>query len=188
MITEIFAPVNFPIDGAEVGPMVIFKDVTSIYLKVNFLKWCEIGLAEIGASRQLENKVIRHVQTEFIGLIDAVLCIALTMEDEDKLEENFNQYLANYYQKDAKARDILNPAEFCLAYFRGITRESTISILWLLMEVVSANKDKYEYQREQKHILTLFERYSALIACAYDWNEDTRKHHRSNKKKKKKKK
>jgi hypothetical protein len=172
MITEIFAPVNFPLDGAVPGPMVIFKDVTPIYLKVNFLKWCDIGLAEVGASRQLESKVIGYVQTEFVGLIDAVYCVAITMQDEEKMEENLNRYFENYYKKDAKEKDILNPFEFCIAFFLDITRESAKSILWLLMEVVSANKGKYEYQREQKDILSLYERYAATIDIGYDWHKN----------------
>lgn len=56
-----------PIDGPEMGHMVIFKDVIPIYMRVNFLKWCEIGIAEVGASRQLKDKVIKLMQTEFIG-------------------------------------------------------------------------------------------------------------------------
>src|SRR6185437_3398244 len=150
MIRETFAPVNLPVDGAELGPMLIFKDVTPIYIKVNFLKWCDIGLAEVGAARQLEAKVIRHMQTEFVGLINAVHCIALTMEDEEKLDENYHHYEDNYYKKGVK--NILNPFEFTYAFFRRITEGSARSILWLLMEVITANKEKYEYLREQKEI------------------------------------
>lgn len=47
MIKETFAPVNLDVDGAELGPMLIFRDVIPIYLKVNFLKWCDIGIGRI---------------------------------------------------------------------------------------------------------------------------------------------
>ena len=179
MITETFAPVNFPVDGPEIGPMIIFKDVTPIYMKVNFLKWCEIGLAEVGASRQLENKVIQHVQTEFIGLIDAVHCIAVSMTDQEGMADHFERYMANYYKKDVK---ILPPPDFCIGFFKVITRESAKSILWLLMEVVTANKAKYEYQREEKDILNLYEHYSAVISMGHDWHK-TLKQYRQPKKK-----
>ena len=145
MITETFAPVNFPVDEREIGPIVIFKDLTAIYMKVNFLKWCEIGLAELGDSRQLERMVIKHVETEFIGLINAVYYTTLAMWDEEKIEDYYNQYIDNYYKKKAKKKEVLPPLNFCIAFFNGITRESAKSILWLLMEVVTANKDKYEY-------------------------------------------
>jgi hypothetical protein len=137
MITETFAPVNFPVDGPDIGPMIIFKDVTLIYMRVNFLKWCEIGMAEVGASRQL--------------------------------------YISSYYKKDVRKRDTLQPFDFCIDFFRGITRESAKSIVWLLMEVVTANKSKYEYQLEQKDILTLYERYSAVIDMGYDWQKTIKK-------------
>lgn len=182
MITETFAPVNFPVDGPEIGPMIIFKDVTPIYMKVNFLKWCEIGLAEVGASRQLENKVIKHVQAEFIGLIDAVHCIAVSMTDQEGMADHLEQYMANYYKKDVKKKEILSPPDFCIAFFKGITRESAKSILWLLMEVVTANKAKYEYQREEKDILNLYERYSAVISMGYDWHKTLKKYPRPKKK------
>ena len=182
MITETFAPVNFPVDGPELGPMVIFKDVTPIYMKVNFLKWCEIGLAEVGASRQLENKVIKHIQTELIGLIDAVYFIAVSMMEEEKMDEHLDQYIANFYKKDAKKEDIPLPPDFCVAFFISITRESARSILWLLMEVVTANKGKYEYQREQKDILNLYERYAAVIDLGHNWHKTIKEYHRSKKK------
>jgi hypothetical protein len=182
MITETFAPVNFPIDGSELGPMLIFKDITPIYLKVNFLKWCEIGLAEVGISRQLEKKVITHVHLEFVGLIDAVYFIAASMLDEDKMEEHLQQYIANYYKKDAKEEDIPPPPDLCLVFFKGITYKSAKSILWLLMEVVTANKDKYEYQREQKDILNLYERYSAVIDIGHDWRNKMKEYYRLKKK------
>lgn len=176
MITETFAPVNFPVDGPEIGPMFIFKDVTPIYMKVNFLKWCEIALAEVGASRQLEAKVIKHMQTEFLGLINAVYCVAITMEDEEKLSENFRYYIDNYYRKDVPK---VNPFEFVLLFFKGIKKESARSILWLLMEVVAAQKDKYAYQKEQKDILNLYERFSAVVCVAYDWTRPTKEFKRS---------
>jgi len=182
MITETFAPVNFPADGPEIGPMIIFKDVTPIYMKVNFLKWCEIGLAEVGASRQLENKVIKHVQTEFIGLIDAVHCIAISMNDQEGISDHFERYLANYYKKDVKKKEILSPPDFCIAFFKGITRDSAKSILWLLLEVVTANKGKYEYQPEHKDILSLYERYSAVINMGHDWQKELKQYGQSRKK------
>lgn len=196
MITETFAPVNFPVDGPEIGPMIIFKDVTPMYMRVNFLKWCEIALAEVGASRQLERKVINHVQTEFIGLIDAVYSTAAAMMTDgnrEALRKLMDQYFEDYYKKDAKEEDILMPTDFCQAFFRGIALESAKSIFWLMMEVVTANKDKYEYKVDQTKILNLFERFQAVLNVAYDWHEefDKRDHSakksgtRDNKKKKK---
>ena len=182
MINATFAPVNFPIEGPEIGPMIIFKDVTPIYMKVNFLKWCEIGLIEIGGSRQLERMVIKHVETEFIGLLNAVYYTAAAMADEERMDDYLNQYLDNYYKKKAKKKEILLPFNFCMAFFGGITRESAKSILWLLMEVVTANKLKYEYQLEQKDILTLYERYSAVIDVGYGWQKDIKKKEQAEKK------
>jgi hypothetical protein len=182
MITETFAPVNFPIDGPEIGLMIIFKDITPIYMKVNFLKWCEIGLNEIGGSRQLERMVIKHVEIEFIGLLNAVYYTAGAMADEERMDDYLNQYLENYYKKKAKKKEVLLPFNFCIAFFNGITRESAKSILWLLMEVVSANKDKYEYQLEQKDILNLYERYSAVIDIGYDWAKFIKKKEHAEKK------
>jgi len=175
MITETFAPVNFPVDGPDNGPLIIFKDVTLIYMRVNFLKWCEIGIAEVGASRQLEGKVIKHVEVEFIGLLDAVYWSAAAMADEENVKDCLNQYISGYYKKDVKRRDILQPFDFCIEFFREITRESAKSIIWLLMEVVTANKSKYDYMLEQKDILTLYERYSAVIDVAYDWHKALKK-------------
>jgi hypothetical protein len=175
MITEIFAPVNFPVDGPDIGPMIIFKDVTLIYMRVNFSKWCEIGIAEVGASRQLERKVIKHVETEFIGLLNAVYWAANAMANEENMDDCLHQYISSYYKKDVKKRDILQPFDFCIDFFSGITRESAKSIVWLLMEVVTANKTKYEYQLEQKDILTLYERYSAVIDMGYDWQKTIKK-------------
>ena len=175
MITETFAPVNFPVDGPDIGPMIIFKDVTLIYMRVNFSKWCEIGIAEVGASRQLERKVITHVETEFIGLLNAVYWAANAMANEDSMDDCLQQYISSYYIKDVKKCNILQPFDFCIDFFSGITRESAKSIVWLLMEVVTANKTKYEYQLEQKDILTLYERYSAVIDVGYDWHKAIKK-------------
>jgi hypothetical protein len=156
--------------------MFIFKDVTPIYLKVNFLKWCEIALAQVAASRQLEAKVIKHMQSEFLGLINAVYCVAASMENEEKLDENFHYYIDNYYRKDVQK---VNPFEFALLFFKGIKKESARSIIWLLMEVVAAQKDKYDYQKEQKDILNLYERFSGVVCVAYDWTKATQKYKRS---------
>ena len=182
MITETFAPVNFPVDDREVGPIIIFKDLTAINMKVNFLKWCEIGFAEVGDSRQLERMAIKHVETEFIGLINAVYYTALAMWDEEKIEDYYNQYIDNYYKKKAKKKEVLPPLNFCMSFFNGITCESAKSILWLLMEVVTANKDKYEYQLEQKDILNLYERFSAIIVLGYDWQKAIKKRDQAEKK------
>jgi hypothetical protein len=59
MIAEMFAHVNYPIDGLPPGPMLI--------------------------CRRLKSKVIRHIQAEFIGPIEAVYCIALSLVYEHKL-------------------------------------------------------------------------------------------------------
>ncbi|WP_431217171.1 hypothetical protein ACQ86N_23100 [Puia sp. P3] len=185
MITETFAPVNFPIDGPEIGPMIIFKDVTPIYLKVNFQKWCEIALAEVGTSRQLERKVICHIQTEFIGLINAVYCTAAAMMtdgDDEALRKIANQYIKDYYKKDAKRNNIRIPTDYFQEFFKSITPKSTRSILWLLMEVVTANKDKYEYKVNHVQILNLFERFQAVVNIAHDWQEQLDKRDRSTKK------
>lgn len=182
MITETFAPVNFPVDDREVGPIVIFKDITAINMKVNFLKWCEIGLAEVGDSRQLERMAIKHVETEFIGLINAVYYTALAMWDEEKIEDYYNQYIDSYYKKKAKKKEVLPPLNFCISFFNGITYESAKSILWFLLEVVAANKDKYEYQMEQKDILTFYERFSVIIVLGYDWQKAIKKRDQAEKK------
>lgn len=171
MITELFTPFNFPIDGPDMGLMGIFKDLSPTYMKETFLKWCEIGLAEVGSKRELENKVIKHVETEFIGLLNAVYFIAAAMRDdltEDELFQNLEQYTNDYYKKDIEEQDTLLPPVFCQVFFEGITRESAKSILWLLMEVVIANKDKYDYQCEPKVVLNLYERYIAVIDMGHD--------------------
>ena len=104
------------------------------------------------------------------------------MADEGKMDDYLNQYLDNYYKKKPKKKEILLPFNFCMAFFGGITRESAKSILWLLMEVVTANKSKYEYQLEQKDILTLYERYSAVIDVGYGWQKDIKKKEQAEKK------
>ncbi len=81
-----------------------------------------------------------------------------------------------------KPKDILPPPDFCVAFFKGITRESAKSILWLLMEVVTANKGKYEYQREERDILNLYERYSAVIEMGHDWHKAIKGYRQSKKK------
>jgi hypothetical protein len=179
MIKETFAPFNLPLNSPEVGPMLIFKDVSPIYMKVNFLKWCDIVSAEIGASRQLEDKVIKHMRTEFIGLINAVHCIASCMEDQTKMADNYRHYADNYYKKDVD--NVLDPFEFICAFFKGITEGSARSILWLLMELVAANKERYEYLREQKEILSLYERFSASLTVAYGWHKGMKEYRQSKK-------
>lgn len=72
MITHQYIPLYRSSNGPTPGPIIIFRDTTLIELKANFQKWCEIGLGEVGASRQLEASVIKHMQTEFVGLINAV--------------------------------------------------------------------------------------------------------------------
>jgi hypothetical protein len=96
------------------------------------------------------------------------------------MDENYHRYADNYYKKDAKK--VLDPFEFTCSFFRGITEASVRSILWLLMEVVTANKDKYEYLREQKEILGLYERFSAILTVAYDWHKTTKEYKLSKKK------
>ena len=185
MITETFAPVNFPIDGPEIGAMIIFKDVTPIYLRVNFQKWCEIALAEVGASRQLERQVISHIQIEFIGLINAVYSTAAGMMadgDDEALRKTVNQYIKEYYKKDVKKDDIIIPTNFFQTFFESITPKSTKSILWLMMEVVTAKKDNYEYKVDQVQILNLFERFQAIVNVAHDWYEEIGKLNGSSKK------
>ena len=185
MITETFAPVNFPIDGPEIGAMIIFKDVTPIYLRVNFQKWCAIALTEVGASRQLERKVINHIQTEFIGLINAVYSTAAGMMadgDDESLRKTVNQYIKEYYKKDVKRNDIIIPTDFFKVFFQSITPQSTKSILWLMMEVVTAKKDKYEYKVDHVQILNLFERFQAIVNVAHDWYQEIDKLNRSSRK------
>jgi hypothetical protein len=50
------------------------------------------------------------------------------------------------------------------------------------MEIVTANKDKYEYQLEQKDILNLYERFSAIIVLGYDWQKAIKKRDQAEKK------
>jgi hypothetical protein len=186
MITELFAPFNFPVDGAEMGPMAIFKDLTPAYMKKSFLKWCEIGLAEVGSLRELEYKVIKHVETEFIGLINAVYFVAAAMRDDladDQLYQNLEHYIDDYYKKDVKERDTLLPPVFCQVFFEGITRESAKSILWLLMEVVIANKGKYDYQCEPKVVLNLYERYIAVVDLGHELRKAMEERNKSRNKK-----
>lgn len=55
------------------------------------------------------------------------------------------------------------------------------------MEVVTAKKEKYEYQLEQKDILNLYERFSAIIELGYDWQKAIKKRDHADKKAAKKK-
>ena len=82
MITETFHFYNHPVHEPEIGPMLVFQDVSPIYLKVNFLQWCEIGLAEIDRSRQGEIQAINLVKTEFLGLGEAVYFIATAFRED----------------------------------------------------------------------------------------------------------
>jgi hypothetical protein len=171
MITQIFASINLPADGIESGPIVCFKDVTPIYLKANFHQWCEIGLAEIGAIRPLEDKVIRFMQLEFMGLINAVYCMAAAMADRENAFVYYDEYTAKYYKKIDEEENRLSPQDFCRYFFRKITCRSARSILWLMFEVVTAHREKYEYQPQHKDILSLFHRYFILIGAADAWQK-----------------
>ena len=184
MITEIFHIVNLPVHDAELGPMLVFQDVSPIYLKVNFLQWCEIGLAEIGASRPQEIEAIKHVKTEFLGLVDAVYFIATTFREDipdEDMRNSIRNYIDNYYKKDAKKEQILPAPDFCQAFFLGISFDSTKSLLWVLMELVAGHSTEHEYHTNQPGILDLFERYSAIIMAGHDWKKIIKKYHQSNK-------
>jgi len=183
MIKEIFAPVTFPIDGT-LGPAVIFKDVTPIYLKVNFLKWSEIGLAEAGALLDGESQAIKYLQTEFIGLIDAVFCLTEGARDgisEEKQDACLRRYFESYYKKDAKKNEMIPPIALCKAFYNGITLESARSMFWLLMKVVAAHKDKYEYRIEEVRVLNLYDRFAALITNGQDWEKIAKNYDEENK-------
>lgn len=183
MIREIFAPPTFPVDGT-VGPAVIFKDVTPIYLKVNFLKWSEIGLAEAGALLESESLAIKYLQTEFIGLIDAVFCLTEGARDgisKEKQDDCLQRYFESYYKKDAKNNEMMPPIALCKAFYNGITLKSAISMFWLLMKVVAAHKDKYEYRIEEVSVLNLYDRFCALVTDGQDWEKIAKNYDAENK-------
>lgn len=172
MITETFAPVHISVDAPGVGPIGIFNNATPSFLKENFARWCEMGLVEVGISRDLEKKVIRYIQTEFCGLIDAVYCLATAMGDGRKMRRCLRQYVENYYKKDTPLVDIIKPADFCRAFFKDIARESSQSILCLMLQVVITNTDKFGYQLTTKEIIVLHERYCAIVDAAARWVAD----------------
>jgi hypothetical protein len=181
MITDTFAPLSIPIDDLNSGPLLILKEVTPIYLKVNFLKWCEIGLQELDTSRESEAMAIKHLSTEFIGLIDAVLCLIVSIKDDDLADdfgEHIRRYIDNYYIKDTKNEDILPPPDFCKAFFTAINRDSARSAIWILMELVATYKGKYEYHVDEVTVLDLYSRYSAIIAVGHDWKKTISKYYK----------
>ena len=184
MITETFHFSTHPVPEPEIGPMLVFQDVSPIYLKVNFLQWCEIGLAEIDRSRQAEIQAINLVKTEFLGLVDAVYFIATTLREDitnEDMRKSVHHYIENYYKKIAKKEEILQPPVFCEAFFREISLSSVKSLLWVLMELAAANCTKHEYHLDQSSILDLFERYSAIVITGHDWKKMIKKYQRSNK-------
>src|ERR1700755_1272912 len=140
MISEIFHFVDLPVHDPEIGPMLVFEDVSPIYLKVNFQRWCEIGLAEIGASRPNEIEAIKHVQTEFLGLINAIYFIGTTFR-KDISDEDMRKSIRNH-----KGANALSAPDFCVGFFQGISYDSAKSLLWVLMELVSRHKSEHEYQ------------------------------------------
>jgi len=174
MISQKFAPLYFPVDGPDTGAMILFRDIPPSELKIHFQKWCDIGLEKMGETRKLEHRVIRYMKTEFIGLINAVhvQAAALTSDGHDKsLNDLLDKYFEDYYDKDAESDERRIPSEFFQAFFERITAESVTSILWLLLEVVTANKDKYEYDPDLPHLLTLHERFGAVVDIAHDWKQ-----------------
>jgi hypothetical protein len=183
MITGIFHFVDLPVHDPDIGLMLVFQDVSPIYLKVNFQQWCEIGLAEIGLSRPHEIEAIKHVKTEFLGLIDAVHFIATTysedITDED-MRKSIRTYIDNYYKKGAKKEEILPATDFCQAFFLGISFDSAKSLLWVLMELVAGHNTEHEYHMAQSGILELFERYAAILIAGDDWKQIIKKYHQSN--------
>lgn len=171
MITHVFGKIDVPLGDPERGPMLIFRDVSPIYLKVNFLKWCEIGLKEVAGIRRLEARVIKHLRSEFVGLINALYCMAGTNAYPKKFGVYYDEYIKRYYKKDVEEDDMVQPADFCIAFFRAITCESAQSAVWLLYEIVTAAKDKYGYQPEQTEVLDLFGRYNTLLGVANSWQQ-----------------
>jgi len=181
MITETFHFVNHPVHEPEIGPMLVFQDVSPIYLKVNFLQWCEIGLSEIDRSRQAEIHAIHLVKTEFLGLVDAVYFIATVFREDitdEDMRKSVHHYIENYYKKTAKKEDILQPPVFCEEFFREISFRSMKSLLWVLMELAVVHSTKHEYHLDQSSILDLFERYSAIVITGHDWKKMIKKYNR----------
>jgi len=171
MITGKFTPMGFPVGLPGDGMMAIFKDWTPESLKTNFLKWCDIGLREIG-TRKREKEAIVYVQTEFIGLINAFYCSAASMAEgvtDGQSRAYLQGYYANYYKAGTPHKDIVVPPLFCHAFFEGISFESARSIVWFLMGVVIAKKASYDYHHSPQTIFNLFERYEAILAYSDDW-------------------
>jgi hypothetical protein len=191
MITQKFRPIYFPIDGPEIGAMIIFRDVGPDELKSNFEKWCEIALAEMGECREREILAIQHVRTEFVGLINALHCQAaalLTDDSDQALEELLNNYFENYYKKIEPPEKIPLPSRFFRLFFKGITAESMKSILWFMLEIVTASKGKHGYDLVLRQILILQERFSAITDLGYEWYKALQKRDRADKKAVKRKK
>lgn len=174
MITETYHYHNHPLHDPNIGPMLVFQDVSPIYLKVNFLQWCEIGLLEIGSSRKAEKEAICLVKTEFPGLIDAVYFIATTFREEitnEEMRKSIRQYIQHYYNKEAKKEDILPAPDFCKAFFQKISLDSVKSLLFVLMELTFVHSPKHEYHLDPSNILDLFERYTAIAITGHDWKK-----------------
>jgi hypothetical protein len=191
MITQKFRPIYFPIDGPDNGAMIIFRDVDRDELKSNFDKWCSIALAEIGESREREIMAIQHVRTEFVGLINALHCqtAALITDGSDRaLEELLNNYFENYYKTIEPPEKIPLPSSFFGLFFQEITVESMKSILWFMMDIVTACKAKHGYNLALWQMLTLYERFSAVNDLGYDWHKALQKRDRTDKKAVKRKK
>src|ERR1700743_2403915 len=142
MIATNFAPLYIDVNGPSPDPTVIFNDTSLSYLKENFGKWCEMGLVEVGVSRDLEKRAIRYIQPEFPGLIDAAYCLAMAMGDGRRMRKCLREYVANYYKKEVDHVNIIKPPDFCGLFFKEITQQSARSILWLMAEVVILNTDK----------------------------------------------
>lgn len=185
MITEYFIPINFSIDGPDIGLMLLFKDVTPNYLKEHFLKWCCMAVAEIDPSRERAKDAIRYAQTEFVGLINAFHATAAVQSSgghKKVFEEVLDSYFSEYYKPDAKERDILIPTAFFKAFFKGIAPDSMKSILWLMVHVITANKEKYQYELTQAQVLNLFERFTGIVSLSNDLKKDLDKPNASKKK------
>lgn len=175
MITENFIPINFSIEGPDIGLMLLFKDATPNFLKEHFSKWCCMAVAEIDPSREREKNAIRYAQTEFVGLINAFHATAAVQSsggNEKVFEEVLDSYFANYYKPDAKEKDLLIPTAFFKAFFKGIAPDSMKSILWLMVHVITANKEKYQYELDQAQILNLFARFTGIVSLAHILKKD----------------
>lgn len=140
-------------------------------LKNQLSVWCQMAMSinTPAYHTQEERLLIEEFCSLFHPLLDAMYCIGIAFKADQQGEE-FNyaiqDYLKNYYDKEASKEEIICPFSFPNFFFQHFNIECTRSLLWLMLEAVIIYEGELNKRIARQEVLQYYERFLVIAESA----------------------